>query len=346
MWFYYAIYSFLVVAFYFAIKYERPKSVFIGCIVLLICIAGFRPSTCCRDYLNYVDYYYDIDTISSSFLEPTFFFISKISQVIFDSPLGIFLIYAIMGVSTKGLAFIKLSNFYLLSLILYFSTFFLLHEMTQIRVGIASSVLLLSIPSIYERNWFKFFLLILAGTLFHYSFLIFIFFYFLNPYKINPLFYIGLLVFGFLTYLSGVNIVSLLTYIPISFISEKVEVYNNLREMGVDTEINVFNILVILRIGILSVFLWKWPVLYEKNRYSIILIKIYAFSIFFFVFLSSLPVMAFRVRELLGIVEIILVPFFIYLIKEKYIAFIITLLIGLLLMSIEIWYNGIINNYF
>jgi hypothetical protein len=346
MWFYYAIYFFLVLSYYISIKYNIQQYTFWFCLVLLTFISGFRPSECCSDYSTYVDYYDNIDTHSFIELEPTFFLISSISKVIFNSSIGVFLIYAVIGVLSKGFAIKKLSSLYLLSLIIYSSTFFLLHEMTQIRVGIASSILLLSIPSIYERKKYIFLFFILLGTLFHYSFLIFGLFYFVQPKTLNPYLYLGLIAFGFISYLLGINIVSMATLIPIEFISSKLIAYNKLLEMGVDTKINVFNILVIFRICFLLVLLWKNKFLYEKNKYALVLIKIYAFSIFLFTFLSTLPVLAFRIRELLGIVEIILLPFLIYLIKEKHIAFIIFLSIGLMLMSIDIWYNKIIFNYF
>ncbi|HMI00858.1 MAG TPA: EpsG family protein [Pedobacter sp.] len=346
MWFYYVLYFLLVTAFYFAVRYDRQKEIFIACLALLCVISGFRPSTCCLDYLNYVDYYKDVDKIGLLQIEPTFFLIANIARSLFDTSIAVFVIYSVLGVFSKGYAFIKLSEFYLLSLIIYSATFFILHEMTQIRVGVASSILLLAVPVIYEKKWFIFFCLILLGTLFHYSFLIFSFFYFLNPNRIRPVFYICLLVFGYLIFLLGINAASLMEYVPIDFISEKFKVYNSLLENGQDDKINVFNPLVIFRLSFLMLLLWKWEYLYERNKYAIILIKIYAFSNFFFVFLYSLPVLAFRTRELLGIVEIILLPFFVYLIKEKHIAFIAILVVGLTMMSIEMWYNGLILGYF
>ena len=346
MWFYYLIYFVLVAAFYIAVYYDIQKPIYVCCLLLLAIIVGLRPASCCADYLNYQDYYFNLQNINVVILEPTYFIIAWIAKLLFNSPIGVFLIYGFLGVFTKGIAFTRLSNFYLLSLIIYSGTFFLLHEMTQIRVGIASSILLMSIPLIYKRKIFGFLGIIVLGTLFHYSFLIFIFFYFLDPHKINPLFYIGIIVMSFLIYLSGINTIMLLEHIPIDFVADKVRAYNSLLEMGIDTKINVFNILVIFRIFFLSILLWKWEFLYEKNKYSVLLIKIYAFSTFFFVFLYALPVMAFRVRELLGIVEVILVPFVVYLLKEKHVAFVIVLLIGLILMSIDIWYNDLIHNYF
>jgi hypothetical protein len=346
MWFYYAVYFLLATAFFISLKYNIQKQVYVICLVVLFVISGFRPSTCCADYLNYVDYFNDIDNRSVIQIEPTFFLISKIALYLFNSSIGVFVIYAFLGVLSKGLAFKRLSNFYLLSLIVYSATYFLLHEMTQIRVGIASSILLLSIPSIYERKYFNFLLLLILGTLFHYSFLIFGFFYFLSPNKINPTFYAVLIFSGYIAYVLGINVVSVLGIIPIDFISGKILAYNALLEKGVDTKINVFNVLMLFRLSFLTILLWKQNYLFEKNKFSILLIKIYAFSIFFFVFFSSLPVFAFRIRELTGIVEVILIPFFVYLFKEKYIGFCVIIVLGLIFMSIDIWYNKMISTYF
>jgi len=346
MWFYYAIYFLLVTAFLVSLKYEIQKYIYVACLLILFVISGFRPATCCADYLNYVDYFNDIDNRSVIQIEPTFFLISKIALYFFNSSTGVFIIYAFLGVLLKGLAFKKLSNFYLLSLIIYSATYFLLHEMTQIRVGIASSILLLAVPSIYERKSSKFLLLLILGTMFHYSFLIFGLFYFLNPDKIKSFSYVFLILSGYIAYLLGINVVSVLGAIPIEFISGKILAYNTLLENGVDTKINVFNVLMLFRLGFLAILLWKQDYLSEKNKYSILLIKIYAFSLFFFVFFAPLPVFAFRIRELTGIVEVILIPFFVYLFKEKYVGFAVIIVLGLIFMSIDIWYNKMISTYF
>ena len=61
--------------------------------------------------------------------------------------------------------------------------------MTQIRVGIASAFILLSIQPLKSNNLIKFLALICIGTLFHYSTLFILPVLFLNKNYISRIFY-------------------------------------------------------------------------------------------------------------------------------------------------------------
>ena len=69
------------------------------------------------------------------------------------------------------------------------------------------------------------------------------------------------------------------------------------------------------------ILLWKYDVIKEKTSIISLLLKIYALSIVSLIVLTPLPVLSFRVSELYGVVEIILIP----------------------LMSINIFYNELIR---
>jgi hypothetical protein len=346
MWFYSVLFFLLLLTLSTGYFYKVQKESYWACIIMLVIIAAFRPESCCEDYAFYLEYYDNISSMPLTFLEPTYFVITAISKFLFNGPIGIFIIYSILGVGLKGIAFMRLTKYYSISLILYFGSFFLLHEMTQIRVGVASAILLLSIPSIEERNLKKFLCYLGVGILFHYSFIIFAFCYFLNPKKINPWAYMGLIVITYVAVLAGINLTTVFQLIRMGFISDKIETYKQLLDQGVFGDIMLINPLLFLRAGILGILLWNWEKVQEKNKYAVILMKIYAFSIFFFIAFADLPVMAGRVSQLLGIVEIILVPFFVYVLTPKYYAVAIALLFGLLIMYKQLYYSDLLNSYF
>jgi hypothetical protein len=346
MWFYSVVLIFLITVLSAGYFFKIQKESYWTCMALLMVMAGFRQEACCNDYAIYVDYYYHINAIPFSFLEPTYFLIAKISAALWNGPAGIFIIYAILGVTLKGVALPRLSRYYAISTILYFCSFFLLHEMTQIRVGVASAILLLSIPSIESRNWKQFFGYMILGTLFHYSFVIFGFCYFLNPRKINPVVYLGVIIVTYVAVLAGLNLTKIFEFIRLGFISNKIETYKKLLEQGMFGGIMLLNPLLYLRFFVLCFMVWHYEALQEKNRYSILLIKLYAFSIFFFIAFADLPVMAGRVSQLFGIVEIILVPFVVYILKPKYLSVGIAILFGILIMYKQLYYSDLLNSYF
>lgn len=346
MWFYSVIFILLIIISTIGYFINYQKQTYWCCILMLIIIAAFRPSTCCQDYEGYVTYYNIIEDIPLTFLEPTFFAIAWLSKLLFKSYIGIFIIYSILGVGLKGIAIIKLTKYYSLSLILYWGSYFLLHEMTQIRVGVAAGILLISIPYIQKKAPYPFFLIILIGCLFHYSLAIFVVFYFIDPNKINKNLYIASIFIVFFATVSGLNIISILSLIKLGFLSQKIETYQALLEQGVFGGISLLNPLLFLRIIILIFFISNYEILLSKNKYAVTIVKIYAFSIFSFIALSPLPVLAGRLSQLLGIVEIILIPYLIYFLKPWYITVIIILLFIALIMYKQLYYSNLMSGYF
>lgn len=344
MYFYYLIFALLF--FFSFIKENKTRFFFyIFSVVLLIIIAGLRGNYVDRDYMTYISYLEDIDVISLVQVEPTFFLIVHISLLV-GSPVILFLIYAIIGVSIKAKAIVNLTEFWFLSLIIYFSYYFLLHEMTQMRVGVSAGILLLTVPDIYNRKLGPFLLKIFLGFLFHYSMLAFLPFYFLEGKKINKVLYFGGIVLVYGLFFLGLNVFEILSLFPLGFIQEKLDNYQYLMSLGEHLEINVFNVLIFIRFLYMIILIYQTELLQKINVYSVVLIKIYSWSLFCLVFLASMPVLAFRVNQLLCIVEIILWPFILYMFKEKGVALLVFFLVTLGMMSIELFYNGLISAYF
>lgn len=127
--------------------------------ILLILVAGLRPIGIDGDSLNYVGVLH-VSLSEANFIdkEPTFWIINELNKILFGgNEQTFFLIFAILGVSLKLLAIKKLSLLPFYSIFVYICLYFILHEMTQIRVGVATAIFLLAIPDIYNRN-FKTFL--------------------------------------------------------------------------------------------------------------------------------------------------------------------------------------------
>lgn len=346
MWFYSVVLLFVIVLLSAGYFFRVQKESYWSCIVLLILMAAFRSNGSNEDYHFYLDYYEHISDMPFSFLEPTYHLITKISSILFHGPIGVFIIYSILGTGLKGIALLRLTKYYSISLILYYCSFFLLHEMTQIRVGVASAILLLSIPSIEERNWKRFLLLMIIGTLFHYSFIVFGFCYFLNPKRINAPLYLGVIAGTYVAVLAGLNLTVIFEFIRLGFISDKIATYKMLLEQGMFGGILLLNPLLLLRFLVLWFMIWHHDILMEKNVYSIILMKIYAFSIFFFIAFADLPVLAGRISQLLGIVEIVLIPFMVYILKPKYFAAALAIIFGMLIMYKQLYYSDLLHSYF
>ena len=110
--------------------------------VLLFVLAGFRKGSQFPDYSSYLILYEDIKS-GDVIVELSFLYIAKLVHFIFNNVLFLFLIYALIGVSLKLKSIRQLTDLWLLSLVVYASNFFILHEMIQIRVGVYAGFLLL-----------------------------------------------------------------------------------------------------------------------------------------------------------------------------------------------------------
>jgi len=274
MFFYYFIFL-VIIYFLFISKNGRihEKILLLIAAIFLILIAGLRRPGIDSDYGTYIEIFNKFDTPLSyfkefsvnSFFEPAYYLIPTfISADLGLSYLWVFVIFAIIAIGLKFVAISRLTDFTFLSVLVYYGNYFILHDMTQIRAGVASAILLLCIPQIEKRNLSGFLLLISVGILFHYSTIIFLPAYFLSSTKINKKLYLSLLFIPFVFYFSKFNIFSVLQIFNLGFISEKIEIYNNLLESDIFTGINVFNIIFMVQLISCTVFIIKSDLLQKK----------------------------------------------------------------------------------
>ncbi|MFP5040694.1 EpsG family protein [Parasediminibacterium sp. JCM 36343] len=322
---------------------DQPMVIFISIAALLIVTAGFRDGTAFRDYSIYELMYTNYQKISLLAFEPTFILLSAIVKyVFFDKVIVLFVLYGIIGVSVKFCAIRQLSQFYYLSVLFYFSNYFLLHEMTQIRAGVAAGFLLLCIKPIYNRDFASFFFFNLLAFLFHYSAIIFLPFYFLLPKKMDSLVYVLLLIGTYLLHFVNIHATTIFYLIPAENLQFKLESYKNLVEFSLQEKLNVFKPLQVARIGLCLFLLWKKDLIFEQNKYAFILLKIYFIAVFAIPLFADIPTFAIRSSELLGVVEIIMLPMAIYAIKETKIVALATVALCFAFLCVNFFYTKLI----
>lgn len=305
---------------------------------LLILIAGFRNEEVVRDYVNYVTYFYEQDFLQ---VEPAFVLISKIIHLLIGPyPIYLFVLFASLGVGLKLVAIKQLSSLWFLSLVIYISNFFILHEMTQIRAGVASALLLLCVKPIYDRDLKKFLLFSFLGFLFHYSAIVILPLWFLGI-KARKNFLFFSIPVAYLIYFSGIN---LITTIPIAVIQSKISIYQTLMEMGNEESIliNVFNLVFLGKIILFYFLLSKYELIVSHNKYAPILMKIYCISLMSYLVLAVMPPIATRINELFAIVEIVLLPLIYYAFKPVWFSKSIVVFIGICFLLINLFYVKLI----
>lgn len=357
MLFYCAIFLILLFLFFASESIKRSKIVFlIVSAIILCCTAAFRSKGVDSDYGGYVMLYdntmpinYYIDNSEDLVRQdPAFTIISSIVKYsLNDKVILLFVFFATMGVFLKVLAIKRLSSFWLLSVLIYFSNYFILHEMTQIRIGVATGFLLLSIPSIKNRELVKFIAFVILAALFHYSCLIFLPLYLINPKKINIKQYLIIMITPILFQFANLSIHKIFYVLGENNpLTKRYFIYTNLLSQGIGEKTNTFNILILFNITIGFILIMKWKRLYEKNPYAVVLIKVYIFSIVLFYLFYDVGAFAFRFFEILNVVQIIVLPFFIHLFRPRHIAVIGVIICAAGLLSLNLFYTKLLSPYF
>ena len=267
----------------------------------LVLMAGYRDGFRYADYGNYVNAFY----YGSEHVEFSFHLLSDIANRIdHGNYYVLFLLYALLGVSLKSIGIWRMSSFPYASMAMYVSFFYILHELIQIRVGVASAIGLIALGEIYNKNLFRFLLLIALAACFHASALFYLPFYFIDCKSFD---WRKWIIYGVLLASCSIVLFSwILPYISFDFAYGKLVGYTQRAELGIDDQ---------GRLGIYSTSQHALLVLYilfsrkllKNNRFTYLFIKIlvigYAIR---WAFLAFNPTLSFRLCELCLIVDFIL----------------------------------------
>ena len=319
-------------------KFQNGVLILLG--VVLIITAGFRGEGVTLDYSDYLHAYEVMNTESR--MEPSFHFIVYIVHQVFDNPVFLFVIYALLGVIIKLLAVKQLTNLYLLSSLIYLSHFFILHEMTQIRAGVAAGILLLCVKPIYNRKLGLFLLFTLIAITFHYSAVIILSLWFFNPHAFNKKKYLFIFVISYGMAYAGYTFGYLAGLIPIKEVQNLFSMYQQGMDNQIGVNINLFNAVQLFRIVMVGFFLYFFDKIRINNQYFMLLMKIYLYSICTLALLSDIPALAFRFSELLGIVEVVLIPLLVYVFRQKVLSYLFPIVIGFSFLCLNIFYAQLI----
>jgi hypothetical protein len=269
-------------------------------------MAGLRGPGVDRDYLSYQLNFELITEIAFPqnllLMEPSFVTLVTVIRELFQTAYSsvIFFIIAVLAVGLKMKSIKNLGINPYMCVLLYYSHFFLLHEMTQIRIGAASAIFLYAIPSLLNKEKTKYILLIVLAATFHISALLFLLFMLFDTTTFNQTKYFLLLCIAFI-----------LAYIKLPFleflnifegIGLKYDSYVETVEKGEATQINILNATYVMSIFfciLIGLFVEKSKLL--EDKLSLISLKSTFISFFVLCLLSGVPTVSFRVSEIFGL---------------------------------------------
>lgn len=315
---------FFVTSFFALLGNSKYRNVFFIILIFILAVFAGTRLNIDNDYMMYFKKFRYIEDNVKDFLnnDITFewcvyvlphFFLLFISNKVQVARITI-LLFATLGVSIKLIAIRKYAHFFFLSIILYTSNLFLMHEMTTIRAGVASAIFLWSIGDLEDKNYTVFFTKILLCFFFHSSSIVIVLACLIVQTKLKiKYFYIAIVT----SFIAAVLKINFLTLLFLDKIFPRVAIYIKMMEWMKEDDTNIFNFRILFALAIVLLF----ALFYEKLKeikYFVLLFKFHIISICFFLLLStSAKVFSVRTFELLSIVQILLYPMIIFVFHPK-----------------------------
>ncbi|WP_338512662.1 EpsG family protein [Erwinia aphidicola] len=291
----------------------------------LIIMATLKPVGFDNDSVNYENALTSFQDGSSSISEPTFIVFSWLDGVFFDSKIhGLFFMYAFISILINMFAIYKYSEVRLFSLIVYVCLYFVLHNLTQIRVGAAAAMFLLAIPDLISKNKTRYILKILLACMFHFSSIILIPLVFLNNNRLNAKLFVAapftvlcfILIAGDMYSL----LISIFSLFPAPIGPKAVNYILNLQLYGRFDNVNIFSKITLCTLFFFLIYAISLIRKSTPNESDVIYFKLMSIMLTVFYLLSSVPVLASRSFELLGISLIFSLPTLSLKFKQKKLA--------------------------
>lgn len=306
--------------------------------IIMILLAALKEVGNDGDSQSYEIMFHDYDDpIMQLTVEPSYIFFSRILNYFTDDVHSIFLLYALIAIPLKMRGISKMSNYIYLSLALYLSHTFILHDLIQIRASVAAAFFITSIKPLCEGKKAKAFGLMGCAIFFHYSALALVPLLLFGNNELTRRWKIGLGLVVPLGYILYFMHIDPLTTIPLPYISNKIETYKALKEIGGYDEIFVFkNPILLIKITAFYLLLFYYDTVKTFNKYLPMLLKIMAVSMGCFFFFSALPVLSGRLYELFGAIDIITIPLIAYVFKPKWAGKLIVVIAAVIMFGTDI----------
>lgn len=307
--------------------------------MLFFMLSALRPENFDRDYESYVYIFNNIDDFFG-YIEISFYLISKFLRSLNAGYFVLFMVYAFLGVLLKFYTISKISTFPMISLLLYFSYSFLVHDLTQIRINVALGFVLCSIIPYFEKKYILSALLFSLGVFFHYSTFVFLVILFLNKDNISKKWYF----FIPLSYILGLFSLYLYNYfdmVQFSYIEYKISAYEG--ELS-NEKMNIFNSWQLLKITFAYFLMFRIDYLKQFSSYTVVFMKMYILSILVIPLLHVNPVLSQRLSDIYGISEIFLIPMILFLFKQEAISRLLIMFYALAFFILNIYYINIFNH--
>ncbi len=291
---------------------EREK-VFLYVImgIVMVLIAGLREAGSTPDSLDYEDMYYGkANPVLEELTEPSFRILSFVLNAMSLGVNALFTVYAIISLSIHMSAFWKISKLPFLTLTIYISYYYMMHDMVQIRCAVASALFIWAMYYRVEHKHLQALGCILIGTLFHFSAAAGLVIFVLSDNMsrwIKTILYM-IVPIGLVAYFTQLDISYL---VPEELGGEKLEAYRLMRDKGMEDDLAGWpleiNILIWMNIVLYYASIFYSEHLTKYCKYVPIAIKVQAVGFICLFFLHGVSaVLGNRLNDYFSVASILL----------------------------------------
>jgi len=279
--------------------------------LMFIVVGGLRYSVG-TDWSQYEVTFNSLESVGDIFTareEKLFMVFMYISKKIINS--YSFFVFAFFSVAfyLKYIIFKRYSTDIFLSLIIYFFTLFLIYDLNGIRQGMALAFVFLSIPLLLNKKPFLFILIILIGSLFHISAIIFLPFYWMSKFKISKKSMILIIAASLIVSIPIRVIVENSDYLQLFLAMDSFSHYSfYVTDDIAARDVSILSIAVFQRVFIFVLFIINFDKIKASDELKSLLLNGYFVSILLFVFLSFSADLAARSSFYYKSLEILMIP--------------------------------------
>lgn len=317
---------------------EYKKYVYWGLCCLLVVFSAFRPVGVDPDSKAYEQIFLNNEADAEFLIDPSYMFLVGVFRGMTDDVHFLFLFYAIIGISIKFYAIRRLFPLCFVPLVVYFGNYYILHDYIQMRAAIASAILLLALKPLAEGKRLVALGWLLVANVFHASTLALypVLFFSNSLSRVWRYVLLAVTPIGTVLFLLHWNFIAAL---PIPFVQEKMELYMALTEMEAFEELTLKYPFIWIHYAAIVYALYFYDTIIEKCPALPLLLKIMAYALLCYYVLSPIPVIAGRMHELLGIVEVVLLPCVCYTIRPLWCGRLAVCVVGVieLVFTLFVW---------
>ncbi|WP_051941665.1 EpsG family protein [Maribacter forsetii] len=291
----------------------------------------------------YIAYFYDsadsINSLLKNFVysrhEPGYLTVEFLNKKIINNHVFHFFVIGCMSLIFIFKSLKNYTTYFYLGLSLYFLRFFFLRDLNQIRAGVALAIVLYSIKFISKRDVLPFYLLILMAASFHKTALLIIPFYYINNYIIknsisNKKLILALILSFCISFIKIKQIIGelIIKYVP----SSASYVSGYLSESG-----NLFSLIVLYQVIVFLTFMLFENQLKNRQPHYYTIRNMLLVSLLLLFIFNDFAILSSRLSTLFATVEIIILPSFVLLFKNKLMMKILYFIFFILLFYINVY---------